>query len=173
MGATYKPHKVKLIIGLLSSDARAMDISRKLLINKFGPIDYESASLDFTQSDYYNKEMGPGIKRKFLSFEKMRRLDGICKIKLLTNAIERKLSLDGRRKVNIDPGYLDLAKVVLFSTKDYTHRLYLGSGIYAEATLFYKDGRYNPWPWTYPDYKSESYLKIFGAIRELYSKEDI
>jgi Domain of unknown function (DUF4416) len=114
--------------------------------------------------------MGNNLKRKFLSFQKLFDLKDIYKVKLKTNMLERRLLKLGRRSVNIDPGYLDLAKLVLFSTKDYTHRIYLNKGIFAEATLFYKDKRFNAWPWTYPDYRSEAYIDIFNSIRELYCK---
>jgi hypothetical protein len=89
---------------------------------------------------------------------------------VVTNALEAKLSKEGKRTVNIDPGYIDMAKLVLFSTKDYTHRLYLNKGIFAEVTLYYKDDTFNPWPWTYPDYKSSEYIAIFNHIRGLYKK---
>ena len=83
----------------------------------------------------------------------------------------KRYAAKGKRSVNIDPGYLDLAKVVLFSTKDYSHRIYLDKGIYAEVTLFYKDNRFNPWPWTYPDYRTSEYLGIFKSIREIYKRQ--
>ncbi|MCX5678193.1 MAG: DUF4416 family protein [Candidatus Omnitrophica bacterium] len=170
MGTTEYPHKVKLIVGLLSNNAEAVKRAEAMLIGVFGRTDLESAILDFTHSDYYTKEMGSGLKRKFLSFQKLFDLKDIYKAKLKTNILERKLLKSGKRSVNIDPGYLDLAKLVLFSTKDYTHRIYLNRGIFAEVTLFYKDKSFNAWPWTYPDYKSEAYIDIFNSIRELYSK---
>lgn len=170
MGTPGDPHKVKLIVGLLSNDAEAVRKAEAMLAGAFGRIDLESAVLDFTHSDYYAKEMGRSLKRKFLSFQKLLDLKDIYKVKLKTNMLEKRLLKSGRRSVNIDPGYLDLAKLVLFSTKDYTHRVYLNKGIFAEATLFYKDKRFNAWPWTYPDYKSEAYADIFNSIRELYCK---
>lgn len=172
MGITYKPHKVKLVVGLLANDHVILAEAVNALAGLFGDIDCESGLYDFTQSDYYENEMGPNLKRKFISFKALTGLDNIHEVKLITNKLEREMSLDGKRRVNIDPGYLDLAKLVLFSTKDYTHRIYLGKGIYAEVTLYYKDNKYNAWPWTYPDYKSDPYLSIFNSIRELYAKDD-
>lgn len=170
MGTPGGAHKVKLIVGLLSNDLEAIKKAEAMLAGAFGRTDLESAILDFTHSDYYAKEMGNNLKRKFLSFQKLFDLKDIYKVKVRTNMLERKLLKLGKRSVNIDPGYLDLAKLVLFSTKDYTHRIYLNKGIFAEATLFYKDKRFNAWPWTYPDYKSEAYINIFNSIRELYGK---
>ena len=93
----------------------------------------------------------------------------IAEIKVLTNKIEEKLSSAGKRLVNIDPGYLDLAKLILASTKDYSHRIYLGKGIYAEITLSYQGKSFQGWQWTYPDFRTTEYRNIFNQIRELYA----
>ena len=112
--------------------------------------------------------MGGPLKRRFLSFERLVRLETIAKVKILTNDIEKRFCIDGKRAVNIDPGYVDMAKLVLLSTKDYSHRVHIGNGIFAEVTLHYKNKRFDFWPWTYPDYKSEEYTGIFGIIRDAY-----
>jgi hypothetical protein len=168
MGEIRNPAKVMLIAGMLSGDpplfAKAKALLERRLRNKAV---CESAIFDFTHTDYYRAEMGPGLKRQFLAFGRHLPLDGISRVKLATNSIEKLLSRSGTRLVNIDPGYVDLSKVVLFSTKDYTHRVYLGNGIFAENTLFYKDGAFHPWPWTYPDYKTAEYLDFFGQVRTL------
>ncbi|MFA6320675.1 MAG: DUF4416 family protein [Candidatus Omnitrophota bacterium] len=168
MGTLRYPEKVKLIIGLLFNDASTYVKAKRDLIRCFGKIDFESDQLDFTHTDYYKEEMGEVLKRRFLSFERLFDLKKIYTAKVKTNLIEKKYSKEGSRTINIDPGYLNLSKLVLFSTKDYTHRLYLGKGIFAEITLFYKDNTFNPWPWTYPDYKTSEYLKIFEIIRQIY-----
>jgi len=95
----------------------------------------------------------------------------LFKIKINTNIIEEKLSKHGLRIINIDPGYLDMAKLILASTKDYKHRIYLDKGIYAEITLFYQNKNFTPWEWTYPDYKSSDYIAIFNHIRALYAEQ--
>ena len=170
MGTTRSPHKVKLFAGLLVSDEELIPKAGKALTKIFGPNDYKSAVFDFNQTEYYKDEMGPGLKRIFLGFERLRDLKNIYSVKSAANSIEKIFAVRGKRKVNIDPGYLDLSKVVLFSTKDYSHRVYLDKGIFAEVTLFYRDGRYNAWPWTYPDYKSEAYAEIFESLRNIYKK---
>lgn len=169
METSGESHKVKLIVGLLSNDIATITKASTALARIFGRTDLESGILDFTHSDYYRKEMGSGLKRRFLSFQKLLNLKDIYKVKLKTNRLEKKFLNGGNRRVNIDPGYLDHAKLVLFSTKDYTHRIHLNKGVYAEVTLFYKDGRFNAWPWTYPDYRSDDYIAIFNSIRELYA----
>jgi len=168
MGEIKKIGPVKLIMGFLYGDACILDEAMKSLSRSFGKIDYRSSQLDFSYTTYYREEMGDGLKRSFVSFERLIDSGSAYKTKLETNIMEKKLSENGKRRINIDPGYIDMAKLVLFSTKDYVHRVSVGSGIFAEVTLFYKDGRYNPWPWTYPDYKTEEYSGIFDSVREIY-----
>ena len=170
MGIIKRPGRVKLVAGLLFNDPDRYNAAKKALTKVFGRIDFESGSLDFVHTSYYNEEMGPGLKRRFLSFERLCDLNNICAVKVRTNALEKRYAKEGRRTINIDPGYLDLSKLVLFSTKDYSHRIYLGKGIFAEVTLFYQGNNFNPWPWTYPDYKSKEYLDIFRTIRKLLQK---
>lgn len=162
-----KPRKVKLIAGLISGNPELFGKAAGMLEKKLAnTVDFESDTLDFGYTDYYEKEMGPALKRKFISFKRAVALKEIEKVKLASIAIEKKLSLDNKRLINIDPGYLDLAKLVLFSTKDYSHRLHVGSGIFAEVTLYFKGGGFKAWPWTYPDYRTKGYLSIFNSIRE-------
>ena len=169
MGKIYIPEKVKLIIGLISNDEALLDkIGARLEKRLKNKIDFKSDVLDFAYTDYYDKEMGGPLKRRFLSFKRLVRLETIAKVKLETNDIEKRFCTDGKRAVNIDPGYVDMAKLVLLSTKDYSHRVHIGNGIFAEVTLHYKNKRFDFWPWTYPDYKSREYARIFGIIRDIY-----
>ena len=96
----------------------------------------------------------------------------IVQIKILTNRIEKEFIDDKKaRKINIDPGYLNAGKLILATTKDWQHRIYLGEGIYGEVTLRFKGGTFSVWEWTYPDYQTPCYIKIFNSIRELFMKE--
>lgn len=173
MGRSKQPEKVKLIIGLLFTDTGIFCKAKKALEKRFGAVDFESNLLDFIHTDYYKDEMGGKLKRKFLSFKRKLDPKDIYKAKVITNSIEKNFLRFDKRLINIDPGYLNLGKLVLLSTKDYSHRIYLNGGIYAEVTLFYKDGAFQPWPWTYPDYKSEAYRAIFNSIRQLYKEKDL
>jgi len=168
MGLPRRPERVKLIAGLLSNQPGILNDAKKELTRKFGKIDFESEPLKFEHTEYYKEEFGDALERIFVSFERPFDLEGIYKTKLKTNLIEKRYLAKNKRLVNIDPGYLNLSKLVLFSTKDFSHRLYLRGGIYAEVTLFYKNKKFNYWPWTYPDYKTEAYLDIFDKMRELY-----
>jgi len=159
--------RAKLIVGFIYKDEAFFIKSRDSLKRKFGWIDFESGPLDFSCTAYYEKEMGPGLKRQFISFSRLISIQDLYRVKLYTNRLEIKLSNSARRQVNIDPGYMDLAKLVLASTKDYAHRIYLRKGIFGEVTLKYRDNSFTPNDWTYPDYRSKEYIDIFNQIRGL------
>jgi len=142
-----------------------------LLCKKFSPIDFESEILNFDFTDYYCKEMGGGLKRQFVSFKKPIDAAKLSEIKIFTNKMEEKLRQNFSRTINIDPGYLDMSKLILATTKDYNHRIYIGRGIFAEVTLYYRGKSFLPWEWTYPDYKSQRYIDIFNKIREIYAAQ--
>jgi len=166
-----RPNRVKLIVSIFSSDPGQFLKAKSALKRIFGRIDFESSVLDFVHTNYYYEEFGKELKRKILSFKKLINLKNIYNVKLRTNALERKFSKLGKRTVNIDPGYIDLSKLVLFSTKDYSHRIYLDKGIFSEVTLFYKEKSFNGWPWTYPDYGSKLYIDIFNSVRQIYEDQ--
>lgn len=168
MGKAVKPGRVKLIASIFSQEPELIYEVSRLLGRIFGKADFQSPLLDFTHTKYYEEEMGSGLKRTFVGFSRSVRPESAYKAKLKTNALEKKFMAGKKRRVNIDPGYIDMSKLVLFSTKDYTHRIPMPRGIFAEVTLFYQDKRYNPWPWTYPDYKSKEYLDIFESIRNIH-----
>ena len=165
----YQP--VKLITGFIFKEEAALKKAKKILEKRFGGADFESRDLAFIYTDHYEKEFGKNLKRRFISFQKLISIQSLPKIKIITNLIEKKLSSNGLRLINIDPGYLNLAKLVLATTKHYNHRIYLNRGIFAEITLFYQGQTFKPWEWTYPDYQSPQYLEIFNRIREIYAQQ--
>ncbi|MGQ9632316.1 MAG: DUF4416 family protein [bacterium] len=160
-----------MIAGIISSDVGLYLKVQSDLVEKFGPIDYESETFPFDYTDYYRKEMGEPLHKKFIAFQRLISPDEIAEIKLFTNRVEEEYSVDGRRRVNIDPGYVEMSKLVLPTTKNYAHRIYLGKGIYAEVTLIFQDGEFRPTEWTYPDYRTELYRRIASEIRELYKHQ--
>jgi hypothetical protein len=171
MGKIRKRTPVKLITGFIFKNQEYIIRTKKELQKKFGKIDFESQALPFIHTDYYNKEFGADLKRSFISFKRLINPENLPQIKIFTNKVEHKLSLGNKRRVNIDPGYLDLSKLILATTKDYKHRIYLNKGIFAEVTLFYQNGSFTPWDWTYPDYKSDTYIQIFNEIRKIYIQQ--
>jgi hypothetical protein len=169
MGKIKAHHKTKLIIGFIFKDPSLYSLAKSVLIKKFGAIDFESQIIDFDYTPYYENEFGKELKRSFISFKKLIPPDELPGVKILTNKLEEKFSFDKKRRVNLDPGYLDMAKLVLATTKDNRHRIYIGKGIFGEITIYYQNGSFRGWECTYPDYKSERYLEIFNRIREIYA----
>ena len=176
MGSIRPPKPVKLLIGLLSGDRDLMSRACQLLSKQFGKIDHWSEYWPFEQTEYYSDELGEHIERRFVAFSQLIHPDAIAEIKRQTNDIETRICEDlalrtDRRLVNLDPGYVALSKLVLATTKDYAHRIYLRRGIYAEATLRFHDGGWHTWPWTYPDYASKEYQDFFITVREELKKQ--
>lgn len=170
MGETKEHPPVKLIVGMIAAHEGLFASVEAPLSVEFGGIDFHSDVMPFDYTDYYIKEMGQDLTRKFIGFEKLIRPDELVEIKLFTNDLEKELLHPDtrRRRINLDPGYLSAAKLVLASTKDHIHRIHLRDGIYAEITLRMERKTFRPWPWTYPDYRSENYVEIFNAIRRVY-----
>ncbi|HHT9107917.1 MAG TPA: DUF4416 family protein, partial [Candidatus Wunengus sp. YC64] len=146
MGQISKPKPVNLIAGVLTSIPELLEQIDKILEKHFGLIDLRSDVLPFTFTDYYNEEMGKGILRQFYSFEKLIMPDELAAIKVQTNLLEESITTSKKysveRPINIDPGYINESRLILASTKDFSHRIYLRDGIYAEVTLNYRGGRY-------------------------------
>ena len=173
MGEILPPKPVKLFIGMLSPDAALFDACADMVSSAYGPIDYQSRIIPWAYSDYYSAEMGDGILRKFIFFERLIDPAELSSVKNNTNRIEqgfaRHTGERQQRRINLDPGYVSEAKVVLATTKDYAHRIYLNHGIYAEVTLRYAHHHrsFTPFDYTYPDYSSETYTSMFNAARDL------
>lgn len=172
MSKPKEPNPVKLIIGLITGDTEIIKPVLKRLEDKFDNIDVLSKRLDFSHTDYYKDEMGQGLFRKLASFEKLIKPDGLPNIKLFTNSLEDEYAKeDGKRRINIDPGYISLEKMVLASCKNFSHRIYLKNGVYADLTFIYRDGEFKPLEWTFPDYAAEGIRTLLKRIRERYAHQ--
>jgi len=169
--AAREPQPVKLIVGMLTAEPVLFDAARDALTAIYGPADYESETLPFDHTTYYDAEFGAPLWRRFLTFQRLIASDALPAIKRHTNDLEQSWAREGRRRINLDPGYVSLGKLVLATTKDYGHRLYLGQGIYGEVTLGYRDGAWQVWPWTYPDYRTPAYHAILDDIRAMYRQQ--
>jgi hypothetical protein len=169
MGEAKSPEPVALVCGILAFDERWLALGRETLEGALGAIDGASPVWPFDFTRYYAEETGEHILRQFVSFGVLIDPGALAGIKLRTNELERELASRGDapvpRPVNLDPGYVSESKLVLATTKDYSHRVCLGRGIYAEATLRWHAGGFEPWPWTYADYRSEGYLAFFAEVR--------
>jgi hypothetical protein len=165
-----KPDPVKIFCGLIGQE-KSIAKAIEHLASDFGETDCESPLMPFEFTGYYREEMGDHLLRKWLAFQRLRERGYLPVAKHLTLQIESRLTCGGRRIVNIDPGYVDEAQVVLATTKNFSHRIYIGMGYYAEVTLIYKHKVFRPLEWTYPDYKSPRGLQFFTKARAVYHAE--
>ncbi|RKY62700.1 MAG: DUF4416 domain-containing protein [Candidatus Latescibacterota bacterium] len=170
MGKPKLPEPVVLVVAVTAQNREILNRAKGELEGLFGPVAMESPVFPFDFTRYYEDEMGPELIKQFAAFKRPFRPDDLASIKLLTNSLEDHMALnkDGRRfrRANIDPGYLALSKLVLATTKDYAHRIYIGKGIYAEVTLIFRKGMWQPLEWTYPDYRTDLALDFFGKVRK-------
>ncbi len=131
----------------------------------FGPVDFQSEPIPFTQTTYYDAELGTPIFRRILAFARPLPMDRLPAVKLATNALEQAFAEDGRRRFNLDPGYLTRERLVLATGKNFAHRIYLGQGIFADLTLIFRKGHFEALPWTFPDYRTPEIQEILTQIR--------
>ena len=178
----YPAKPVKLIVGMLSLDEHLFQVATDKMVELWGPVDVESQVMPFIYTKYYNKAMGEGLLRKFIAFDRLIMPDDISTAKHQSNEIELEIdssdagqTLGVKRAVNLDPGYINSSKLVLVTTKDYSHRVYIGNDMYAEATLHYCYDRWNSWGYTYPDYASGDYDPFLNEARErfIYQREQV
>ena len=167
MAEIKEPQKALAVAGLLCARGFTADMCPELR-GEFGAVILKSDVMNFSHTTYYNKEMGSDLTRQWYVFGNLVLPDELVRLKHRANAIEKKyLSENGGRKVNIDPGLVSLSSLILASTKNYSHRIYLGQGIYAEVTLIYRDGRFSPLEWTYSDYRETMALAFFAEARAI------
>ena len=163
---TAKP--AKLVIGIFTAESKIIEELAAEFTSRFGPIDLVSRWMRFNFTTYYESEMGPSLLRRMFAFQLLIAQDDLCAIKLTTNEIERHYSQSGRRRVNIDPGYMLHERFVLASGKNFSHRISIGAGIYADLTLIYQKGGFQKLPWTYPDYNDEAMRIFLEQVRNKY-----
>ena len=169
MGNLANPKPALLFTGILYSGESYLSKAKEFLLSTLGAALLETPPVGWDYSEYYKEEIGSPIMRTFIFFKDLINRSEIADIKLRTNDIETLLSTNGKRNVNIDPGYLTLANVILASTKGYSHRIYLGKGIYGEVSLLYKERvrTFMPHIFTYPDYQDKNCIEMFIKAREL------
>jgi hypothetical protein len=174
MGILRTSSRVKLITGLITGMHGIEERIRADLERSYGPVDLQSPPMEFNFTRYYQPEMGDGLRRFFFSFTRLIDPGDLASIKLATNSLEdlyRQEQWPVARPVNLDPGYLELGKLVLASTKNHCHRIYLRDGIFAEVTLCYRDRAFHPLEWTFPDYRTEEYHRFFLEARHAYHRQ--
>lgn len=170
MGDVNRPSPVLLLLAAFSRYDEALAWARDRARHAWGAIELESSLLEFSETDYYEATMGRDLKKVFFACSGLVDPGGLVDIKLATNQWEQEYAAAGGhpepRPLNLDPGYLALGKLVLASTKDHCHRIYLDRGIYAEVTLHYQHGRWRHHRWTFADYRREDYHEFFTKCRQ-------
>ncbi len=163
-----------LVLAAFSRYEEALAWAKARAVESWGPVLFESPVFAFTETDYYRPTMGADLKKVFFAFQQLICPERLVEIKLQTNQWEEDYaaarSSDEPRPLNLDPGYLTLGKLVLASTKDFAHRIYLSQGIYAEVTLQYKHHAWRPYEYTFADYRRPDYHQFFSRCREALKK---
>jgi len=170
MSTPRRPLPAKLILSVLAAKwDRFRPEIKSTLEEKFGEIDYESEYIPFTETTYYDSELGKPIYRKILAFADLFKQNRLPQIKLATNALEEAYSREGKRLFNLDPGFITHERLVLATGKNFTHRVYLDQGIWADLTLIFTKGDWRDMPWTFPDYSAQKTKTHLRSIRDIYS----
>lgn len=167
MGVLQTPQPVALVMGAIYADGVPLDEIEPALAGEFGEIDLASSPFDFDVTDYYETEMGSGLKRIFYGFKRLIDPGEIVDIKLAAVRLEHEMGREGKRRVNLDPGYMDFNKLVLVSAKFLAQKIYLTKGVYADPTIYYDKG-WKVYDWAFPDFKSGRYHDFFREVRNLY-----
>ncbi len=162
---------VNLIMSLFSKEEALINEVLGILTGAYGETDFISPFLKFDYTDYYAREIGQGLIRRFVSFSGLIAPENLPDIKVMTNGIEERFSEGERRRINIDPGYIAQAHLILATGKGFSHRPYLRDGIYADLTLVFQDGSFRGLPWTYPDYGSPEVIDMLNKIRKKYVEQ--
>ncbi|MFC2168949.1 DUF4416 family protein [Acidobacteriota bacterium] len=162
---------VKLIVGIISFEKHVSKRAEDCLVRLYGAMDASSPFFSFNFTNYYEKQMGSNLRRKFLSFAKLLPPENLSEIKIRTNAMEKEISNEfqvSRRIVNIDPGYLTASALIMATTKDFAHRIPLQNGIYGHLEFTFGKKEIRNLDWTYPDYRTAGYQEFFLNVRNIY-----
>jgi hypothetical protein len=167
-----EPLRVKPICAVTFRNEIDFSRIREALENLFGPVEDHSPVFEFTFTRYYEDEMGSGLKKIFFSFNDLMKPEDLAGMKIRTHTVEAEWSEQGKRRVNLDPGYITGGKLVLASTKDFSHRIYLDHGIYGDVQLRFVRGRFLVSEWTYPDYQTELAMTFFKNVRKQFIQQE-
>jgi hypothetical protein len=170
--AEIKPFPpVKLVCGIIAAGDECFARAEERLIEAYGPIDERSPRLVFNQTSYYEGEMGADLRRGFLSFAELIDPARLAAIKIETNTMEAALRAEfqtKRRIVNLDPGCLTAAALIMGTAKDFSHRVPLADGIYAHLEFIFTKTGIRLLDWTYPDFRGDGYREFFLRVRRTY-----
>ena len=168
MSIPREPKPAKLVISVFMQYREHLQEVTGGLSESLGSVDMVSPWLSFDKTDYYTAEMGSPLFRRLLAFGELIEQEELADVKLFANKLEGRFSKKGNRSVNIDPGYLLAERFIMATGKNYTHRIYLRAGIYADLTLIYHKGGFRPLDWTYPDYAGKAIISFLRSVRDRY-----
>lgn len=171
MSFPHAPAPVKLVVGMFLKDTSLWPPVVRMLADRWGPVDVVSRWFPFDLTDYYEAEMGAPLSRRMVAFVSLIPREDLVRVKLETNRIEDAFAPAGKRRVNLDPGYVAKEQVVLATGKRFSHRIYIGQGIYADLTLLYRKGGFHKLAWTYPDYCRQDMLQFLKRVRDKYVQD--
>lgn len=169
MSIPSTPKPAKLVIGVYTKDKDLVGQIAETLVHEYGEMDLVSGWIPFDFTTYYEREMGSPLYRRLFAFKGLIAQETLADIKVFTNEIEKDYLEDDRRRINIDPGYMVHARFVLATGKDFSHRIYIGKGIYGDLTLMFQKGRFQTLPWTYPDYADDAIQNFLYKVRDKYA----
>lgn len=169
MSRLQEPPPVKLFTGLIHGPSSPLDECIRSLGEGIGEIEFTSCAMPFSYTGYYEEEMGMGLKRTLVTYRRLIRREEIVELKIFTNKLEKVFSFGNKRTINIDPGYIAQEHVILATGKGFSHRPYLGRGVYADLTLMYVKDEYRALEWTYPDYGTAEMRELFRELRHKYA----
>ncbi|MBI4763759.1 MAG: DUF4416 family protein [Deltaproteobacteria bacterium] len=171
MSKPKEPLPAKLGIGIIYQEERAADSAWRTMEKIWGALDVISEVRPFDYTGYYEEEMGRPLVRRWAFFRELVHQDRLTDIKWQALEIEKQWTVKERRLLNLDPGLITAERLVLATGKNFSHRIYLGRGIFGDLTLVFSKGTYRPLAWTYPDYKDEQAITMFNKIREKYLRQ--
>ncbi len=165
---------VMLVVAGFSRHGTLLDSTTDVLVQHFGPIALTGPTIEFRNTAYYEASMGTGLLKRYWAFDRLQSPDQLAAIKRLTITLEEAVitskQYEEPRPLNLDPGFLGLGKFVLATTKDQSHRIYLHGGIFAEVTLRFHDGEFEPRPWTYPDWQLPQVFHFLKQARQFFTQ---
>jgi hypothetical protein len=171
VGIETEFNPVKCFSGIIFRKNEHLNDVLKILQGRFSVIDLESDIFPFDMTAYYEPEMGFPLFRKFVSFERLMDPQQLPAAKLFSNRIEEQFSDRGKRQINVDPGFVSDANVIIATTKNHYHRIPLRNGIYAHMEYTIRKKTVSPLDWTYPDFRKPEYMNFFNRLIERYKSQ--
>ncbi len=169
--SSQKTYPVQPVLAVLFRDSTLLEPVRDKVDSHWGPMEYQSDPIPFNVTDYYRDEFGEDLKRSIWSFEEQMDASHLVRRKKEAESVEQRFARNGDRRVNLDPGYIDPAKLVLASGKENGQKIYLDKGVFADIILFYEKGEWKPMPWTFPDFRDGRYDEALTRIRTQWKRK--